>query len=411
MQKLETDTTVKDPTSQQLDLDSLLERIDHNGNIPLTEQEVDKIFAEAVAELQPLLRKMRRDSFFEIAEMVVCFCVILGAYAGILYQCITFPHTLVILYTKATSASITATLNVPVRTLAPVTITRSATIATTGRGHQDAKAATGYITFYNGLSTGQTVLAGTVLTGRDGVQIALTQDAIIPAADPTTTPPTDGYVTVSAQAIQTGVKGNIAAYDVFIVFSSSLTVKNLAAFTGGRDARTYRAVAAHDLTTLTSTANDSVTQAFPTAFPLQPGEAAIPTTCTTKATPDHQTGEEAQTVTLTLAKTCSAVAYSQSQLYRAATQAFMQTRPARNYHLVGSVHTTVKSVAPLTVDLRGKWAYTFSPVYKQFLAEGIAGDSPEKARAYLLKTGVISYASVPNTLASADYIDFLVLVG
>ncbi len=410
MQRIDTRTMVKDPTSQQFNIDSLLESIDHNGNRPLTEQEADQIFAEAEQELQPLLRKMRRDDFFEIAEMVLCFCVILGAYAGILYQCLTFPHTLVILYAKTTPATISATLDIPTRTLAPVTITRSATGATSGRGYQKARAATGTVTFYNGLSVGQTVRAGTVLTGNDGMQIETTQDAVIPAADPTATPPTDGFATVSAQAVQTGMKGNISAYDVAVVFSSSLTVKNLAAFTKGQDARTFKAVAPRDLTALTSMVNDSVTQALTTAFPLQPGEAALSTTCTTKATSTHQPGEEAQSVTLTITRICPAVAYRSQELHRQATAAFTRTRPGATYHIVGNVQITVQSVSPLTVRLRGTWAYTFSQDYQDLLAQEIQGESPEKAKASLLKTGVISYASVPNTLPSAGFINFVVLV-
>jgi hypothetical protein len=189
-------------------------------------------------------------------------------------------------------------------------------------------------------------------------------------------------------------------------------VKNLIAFTNGQDERTFRAVAAKDLALLTSTVNATVTQAVTNAFPLQPGEAAIPTHCMTKTTPDHQAGEEAQSVTVAMSKTCAAVAYSQSQLTRAAIAAFTKTRPGANYHIVGSsLQTTLRSVSPLTVTLSGKWAFTFSQDYQDHLAERIQGDTPEKARAYLLRTGVISYASVPNTLASADYINFYVLVG
>jgi hypothetical protein len=66
---------------------------------------------------------------------------------------------------------------------------------------------------------------------------------------------------------------------------------------------------------------------------------------------------------------------------------------------------------PLFVVISGKWAYTFSPDYEQLLAQQIQGDTPAKARASLLKTGVISYASVPETLPPAMYINFLVLVG
>ena len=382
---------------------------EHNGSQVLTQKEAEEIFAQAVAELdtQPLLKTGARVTIGDILELSFDLAVVLFFLLGSIYLAITYPHTLIILYTKAIPAHLTATLDVPTRAVAPVTLTRSATAPTTGTGHQDASAATGVVTFYNGLSIIQSVPSGTVFTGRDGERITTDQTANIPP----NAPPEDGYVTVIAHALTLGMRGNIAAHDVALALSSSLTVKNLTPFTGGRNARTFRAVAAKDLQTLTVTLNETVAQAFLTAFPLQPGEAAIPTNCMTKATPTHYIGEEAQSVTLTIAKTCSAVAYHQSELTRAASAAFTQAQPGKPYHVVGSIETTVQQVSPLTVTITGKWAYTFTPAYEQLLAQHIQGDSPAKAQAYLLNTGVISYASIPNTLASADYINFLVLVG
>ena len=372
----------------------------------LSAEEAEAIFQREEAAIQPLFRKMKRDTFIQNTLEVLCWMCIVASLVGMVYQLVTFPHTLILLYTKAIPATTTAPLDLPTRPLVPVTLTRSATRATTGTGHQDATRATGTLTFYNGLSTMQRVPA-TVLTGRDGVQVTVAQPVAIPAA----LPPQFGETTVPVAATNPGAAGNSAADDVSLALSSSLTVKNLSAFTGGRDARTYRAVAPKDLRTLTTTVNGTLAQAFPNAFPLQPGEAAIPTHCATKATPTHQAGEEAQSVTLTMSKTCSAVAYRQRDLTRAATAAFTQTRPGASYHIVGSVQTTVQSVSPVTVTLRGKWAFTFSQSYQDDLAEQIQGDTPEQARAYLLRTGVISYVSVPNTLASANYINFFVLVG
>lgn len=382
---------------------------DHNGSEVLTQAEADEIFAQAVAELdtQPLKIKDEPFTIGEVLEVVFLVSVLCFSFVGIVWQCITYPHTLVVLYTKAIPASITATLDVPTRALAPVTITRSATAATTGTGHQDARAATGTLIFYNGGATPQYVPIGSVFTGNDGVKVTTDQSVTIPAANL----PAIGSIPVFAHAVLVGSKGNIAAFDIDIALSPVLKVRNEAPFTNGRDARTYKAVAAKDLTTLTSTVNETVTQTFTTAFSLQPGEAAIPMHCTTKATPTHQAGEEAQTVTPSIAKTCLAIAYNQSQLTHAATAAFTNTRPGRNYHIVGSVQTTLRSVSPFSVTLSGKWAFTFSQGYQDSLAQHIQGDDPAKARAYLLRTGVISYASVPNTLASADYINFLVLVG
>lgn len=251
-----------------------------------------------------------------------------------------------------------------------------------------------------------------MFTGRDGVKVTTTQAITIPAADPTANPPQYvGVATISAQALLAGAAGNIAPEDIDTTYSNGVSVKNTNPFQYGRDARDYTAVVKRDLSSLTTTVKQTVTQAFTTAFIVRQGEEAIPTTCHTTATPDHQIGDEARSVTLTIVKTCSAVAYNRQQLDRLATAAFTQTRPTATYHMVGSVQTTLQSVSPFIVALSGKWAYTFSQDYEQLLAQGIQGESPAKANAYLLKTGVISYASIPATLPSAEYITFLVLVG
>src|SRR6266849_788103 len=382
-------------------------------NVPLTQDDEsddpDQIFIRAVAEIdtQPLKIKSEPFTIGEVFEICLLVSVLCLSFMGIIWQCITYPHTLVVLYTKAKPASLTTTLDLPTRTVAPVTLTRFATIATTGTGHQDARAATGTLILYNGSSTPQYVPLGSVFTGGDGVKVTTDQSVTIPAANL----PAIGSLPVFAHALYPGSQGNIAALDINIALSNVLKVRNEASFTNGRDARTYRAVATQDITALTSTVNDALTHAFTTAFTLQPGEEAIPTNCHGSTSTTHQIGEEAQSVTLTASKTCTAVAYNQDELIKAATAAFMKTRPATTYHIVGSVQTRVKSVTPLTLALSGKWVYTFSQGYLEFLAQEIQGDSPAKARAYLLKTGVISYASVPNTLASADYINFLVLIG
>lgn len=389
-----------DPASQPLNPVSLPQEED--------EDDPEQIFLRAVAEIdtQPLKVKDEPFTIGEVLEVCLLVGVLCLSFMGIIWQCITYPHTLVVLYTKAIPASLTTTLALPTRTLAPITLTRSATTATTGTGHQDARAATGTLLFYNGSATPQSVPGGSVFRGKDGVQVTIDHHVTIPAANL----PAIGSLSVVAHALLPGRQGNIAAFDVNSTLSPVLKVRNEAPFTNGRDARTFRAVASQDLTAITSAVNDTLTQAFTTAFSLQPGEAAIPTTCTAKTTPTHQTGEEAQTVTLTIVKTCSAVAYNQDALTSKARAAFTSTRPGAQYHVVGRMQTSLASVSPLTVSISGNWAYTFTADYEQLLAQDIQAESPAQARAALLKTGVISSASVPQTLPAAEYIDFLVLV-
>ena len=122
--------------------------------------------------------------------------------------------------------------------LSPITVTESQTVPTTGHGHQDARQATGTLTFYNGLFTAQSIAQGTVFTGSDGVTIATTQPASIPPGNPNT-----GYgtATVTAQVLQKGAAGNIAAGDITITIKNGLQVKN-SQFTGGQDERDYMTV-------------------------------------------------------------------------------------------------------------------------------------------------------------------------
>jgi hypothetical protein len=136
----------------------------------------------------------------------------------------------------------------------------------------------------------QSVPAGTVLAGSDGERIVTEQTANIPP----NAPPEDGSITVAAHALTPGANGNITAYDVSLALSSSLTVKNLAAFTGGREARTFKAVAPHDLTALAATVSATLAQAFTNAFSLQAGEEDFLTNCHTANSSSHQIGRKRQ---------------------------------------------------------------------------------------------------------------------
>src|SRR5579883_3246322 len=124
---------------------------------------------------------------------------------------------------------------IPGRELAAITMSQAATAPTTGTAHQDAQAARGAITFYNAAPVEQTVNAGTLLTGADGIQIVTEQDAIIPAA----TPPTEGQATVSAHAVVTGPAGNIVARDVYGPCCRLNVFAVSGPFHGGENARSY----------------------------------------------------------------------------------------------------------------------------------------------------------------------------
>jgi hypothetical protein len=382
-------------------------------SLHLTEEAADEIFRLAEAEIKPLLRKAAIARWTGRLQAAFCLCLILTGLIGTVYGVINYPKTTVTIFPVRRSVSMTVALNVPLRTLAPATLARSASIPTTGRGHQDARQATGIVTFYNGLFTTQTVPSGTVFTGSDGVKIATIQSVTIPAADPTANPPQFvGVAPVHAYAVQTGTAGNIPAYDINAQYSNGISVKNTSSFQNGRDARDFPAVAPQDIQHLTATLQQSLVHDMPQAFPLVPGEALALTHCLFTDTASHQAGEEASIVTLHASYACQGHAYNVQAAANLATAAFtVRTRPAPGYRLLSSVQTRVSGVAPLQVTVSGTWVYLFSASYEEYLAEHIAGDTPAQAKAWLLKTGVIAQAGIPaSTLPQAMYIRFVVLV-
>jgi len=89
-----------------------------------------------------------------------------------------------------------------------------------------------------------------------------------------------------------------------------------------------------------------------------------------------------------------------------------KTTPGTNYQLIGEVQVRVVGVSPLTVSCSGLWAYTLSQDYEQFLAEKIAGDSPQQAQQYLLQTGFLACVTIHQQLPmDPGYIHFRVLIG
>ncbi len=375
----------------------------------------DAIFFRAVSEIptQPLNRlftpqweldkKIARECAFTL------FLFLFSLIATVIVRIIFQPVVTVTLLPVHSSVQMTATLKVETRTLAPVTITRTLTAPTTGHGRQDATRATGTLTFYNGLFTQQTIPTGTVFSGSNDIHIVTDEPVTIPAANP----PQFAEATVTAHVFEKGAAGNIQAGEISTTVANGVLVKNLAAFTGGRDARDYKAVAKHDLDTLTAQLQQQLDQAMPQAFTLRSGEALQTTHCTTHITPDHGIGEEAQAVTVNTSKTCGAIAYNQDELTKKAAIVFNATRSGTKYELAGTVRTTVMSISPLTVRLSGQWEYAFSQDYEQYLAQQIQGDTPAEARAYLFKTGLVSRVTITPTQSLPDYyhIKFLILIG
>ena len=314
----------------------------------------------------------------------------------------------------------TATLG---KLLSPITLTQSQTVPATGHGHQDARYATGTLTFYNGLSTVQQVAAGMVLTGQDGRSVVIDASMSIPSANP----PSFGEISAPAHAVQVGAAGNIQAEDVNATLASGLYVKNLAAFTGGQDARDYRIVTKTDRDTTAASLQAKVTASMTAALQgqLLPGQALHTLPCPPTTTADHAPGEEATSVTVTVSETCTAVAYDTQQLQTRATQ-LLATQATKalgtGYLLSGNVRVSVTkatttppatSSVVLAFTCVGTYAYTLSEQAQQRLKTLIAGQ-PRLTALHLLQqqTGIhtASINGIPDNQPLPDDLTHLHLL-
>ncbi len=314
--------------------------------------------------------------------------------------------------TTTTGSPNPARLQIPGRLLPSLTLEQSRTVPTTGTGHQAASSAHGTLTFYNGLPATQTVAAGTLLTGADGVQVVTDHDAIIPAAT-LATPPIDGQVTVAAHAAHVGPAGNIGAHDINgPCCREYILAQNTTAFAGGQDARSYPMVTLHDIDGAASSLKSFLAQSVQAAlgYQLTPAEALVtPVPCVPTVTSTRRAVEEATQVTVSVDEVCTGEAYDKSALHtqiaqRLAQQAKDQLGPG--YVQSGDVQATIQLVTITnakqgTVALRvkgaGVWVYQFNDEQVQNMARTIAGESKQQATNTLLH--ILGVSQVAITLS------------
>jgi hypothetical protein len=305
--------------------------------------------------------------------------------------------------TKTLSTSLTVTAmatgtpeqarkQVAARLLSVSSPTQRQTVPTTGTGHAPARVGEGTVTFYNAAPYSQTVAAGTLLTGADGVEIVTDAPAVIPAGNP----PIEGEVTVPAHATAIGPQGNIAPLDLNgLCCMAGVSVKNTTAFHDGQDAYDYPMVTQADINqaagplvaTLTS-----ATQASLQAQVHQNERLAGPVACQPEITPDHPVGSNASQVMVNVSVTCHAETYDHEAVVRLVTNALMHkatTILGSGYALHGTISTTITQAgAPphakpgtltLLVTGQGIWVYQVSTAEQARLGRLIAGLSRQQA--------------------------------
>jgi hypothetical protein len=144
-----------------------------------------------------------------------------------------------------------AVIRVPAVLLPPKTFIAHVPVVPTGVHTYSATTAHGVLTITNGSIISQTLTPGFIFITRSGVSIVTDAVVFLPAGNANGY----GYATVSAHATLAGTSGNIPAYAIDQVLGSSVYVRNLAAFTGGRDAYAVTFVTPHDTQRAVNTAH------------------------------------------------------------------------------------------------------------------------------------------------------------
>ncbi len=276
----------------------------------------------------------------------------------------------------------------------------------TGTAHVPATSARGTLTFYNAATYPQTIAAGTMLTGADGMQVVTDTPAPTPAGNP----PLFGVVTVSAYAALAGSRGNIAALDIDgLCCVAGVAVKNTASFSGGQDAQTYPTVRQADIDGLARPLIDTLTQSATLGVRSQvrPQEwmVTIPA-CVPAIKADHAVGSRATEVTVTVKVACQSEVYDQHAARRLAAISFTQEVSAAlgaNYALEGQLTTTIVGVTvtdtkrgtlALSTEAAGVWVYQWNQARLQALVRRIAGVRKQDALVRLLREEGVQSVSI-----------------
>ena len=366
---------------------------------PLEEEEgvIDTTLAGAPAP-QPPQGREHRGSWLAYAPVSVVLLLVLFSF---LHALLFPPLANITLILKSQEVSMVGTLQTG-RILAPLQLSQSATVATTGRGHQDPKQATGTITFYNGQLNSVFIPAGTPFTGNDGTQIVTDQDATIPSANP----PIEGQASVLAHAVNAGTQGNIPTRDINTACcATAVLAVNLTPFQGGANERNFPFVTKADIENaaipLKAAVTRSVTAALQTQ--LKGNEQLVTLPCAPQVSADHQINEEASSVKVTATLTCSGVAYNQTSLQQQATKLLTSQalkELGAGYSLYGTIQVSITHAIPthttptLVLSLSGTWTYALSSRQQQHIKDLVKGKTYQEALHMLLSLPGIERASL-----------------
>lgn len=267
------------------------------------------------------------------------------------------------------------------------------TTHTTGIGLVPATQAHGVLTFYNAATYEQTIAAGTVVTGSDGIAVVTDEAAYVPAGNP----PNFGIATVSTHTLQTGTGANITEGDINILCCvAGMSVKNTENFTGGVNAQSYPMVSQDDIQNASRSFSSTLTQSADQSLHRQvkASEEIAAQTCNSMLTANPKQGERATIFTVLVSVTCQASVFPLSQvndqaatlLEKKATQTL-----SSQYSEIGSVTTSIDTITAIrgntihmVVKARETWGYIFSLTQLHQLANRVKGKQVQEAKTLLL---------------------------
>jgi VCBS repeat-containing protein len=315
---------------------------------------------------------------------------------------------------------ITAVLGVPdpskdqvdARALYADSQTQSSTVKATGQGHTSGQQARGTLTFYNASTAAQTIQAGTVIFDNKGNAIVNDHTITLPALDPSVGL---GSVSDSAHTINVGSSQNIPAYDLNnqLCCGGTIYVSNTTDFVGGEDPQTFTYVQQSDIDGVVQSLSTPETQQATMTLQGQVRSNEKPAgtpRCAPQVRSDHQAGDLASSVTVSVTVSCIGEVYDMQAVQVLAARKLTQdagANPGPAYVQVGAISTQVTQSTPdnhgnvpLVVNARGVWAYQFSHEQLTQLARLIAGHSSQDAKNILL--GQAGVHSVTITLTGVN---------
>ncbi len=380
----------------------------------------------------------RRKYPSHISVSLVILCLIATALGYVTYLLLLPPTVTVTIIPRSVQAETTGTITIatskeatndeiPGRMLPAITMSQSQTAATTGITAQAAQPGRGTITFYNSALYPQTIVAGTLLTGADGRQVVTDYAVTVPSG----TLATNGQASVSAHSLILGTTGNIKADDVYGPCCLLNIQAESSPFTGGQEAETYQSVTKADIDTTAASLKTSITQTVTAALQIQVHSnetLATPPTCQQTVTANHEVGEKAIQVQVTISASCTAVTYETQSFQQWLTQDQAQTASKElreHYRLTEDIPATIQTITEgstegayqLTVQSKGTWVYHFSQTELSRLATTIAGKGKDQATTLLLHTPGVQMVSLrldagqTSIPTDPSHIHFLLLIG